>query len=145
MSDLVWVHDAALRRSHPVFQAADGTAKAVYIWDESYLRDSRIGFNRMAFVLEALDLMAVEVHEGDTVQTLKKLCEAWGINQVVVALSPCPHLNRLINQVKTFITVTVVPDILFSPVQVDRPATRFFSYWNQVKPVIYGRIRRSEK
>ena len=34
MADLVWLHEGALRRSHPVFAAAEHGAPAVFIWDD---------------------------------------------------------------------------------------------------------------
>lgn len=134
----------ALRASHPVFSAAGHDPYCVYIWDEAYLKASKIGFNRLAFVLEALGMMGVDVIEGPMIETLRAIRTEMNLDPVYVAATQCPVMAPYIEAARLAFPVTVVPDHWFSPIAVPKDADRFFSYWKQVKPVIYNRIWRNQ-
>ena len=50
MADLVWLHEGALRLTHPVFAAGGPDAATIFIWDRDRLAASHVGiFNSADF------------------------------------------------------------------------------------------------
>ena len=70
MADLVWLHEDALRRTHPVFTAAAGNARVVYVWDNSYLDATLIGQTRRMFIYETLAELDLDVVFESMVEAL---------------------------------------------------------------------------
>ena len=46
MADLVWLHEEALRLTHPVFAAGGPDAACVFVWDAARLAESHVGLKR---------------------------------------------------------------------------------------------------
>ena len=84
MADLVWLHEGALRRTHPVFAAAASGTPAVFIWDESRLTASHVGVKRRLFIYETLAELAgdtaLEIHAGRAEEVLPRLAAARGVS-----------------------------------------------------------------
>ena len=60
MADLIWLHDEALRASHPVLSPVSSQLPAVFIWDNAYFDAMHTGFKRRVFIYEALAELPVE-------------------------------------------------------------------------------------
>ena len=68
MADLVWLHEGALRLTHPVFAAGGPDATTIFIWDRDRLAASHVGIKRQLFIYETLAEMSesrsLDIHEG---------------------------------------------------------------------------------
>ena len=127
MTDLIWLHDEALRSDHPVFN--DG-GHAVYIWDNAYFDQMHIGFKQRGFIYEALINLPVDIYEGDTIALLTALAEGRGIR---TAATLNPHLRAIMAQLRHEFTLEVVDDDVFAYLNGTPDLRRFFRYWNKIK------------
>ncbi len=127
MTELIWVHDEALRVDHPVFQAG---GKAVYIWDNRYFDQMHIGFKQRGFIYEALINLPVDIYEGDTVSTLMTLADGMPIR---TASTPNPHLRAIMTQLRNTQNLTTVDEDIFAHLKGKPDLRRFFRYWNKAK------------
>ena len=142
MADLIWLHEGALRRTHPVFAAADRAAMAVFIWDEERLAASHVGLKRQLFIYETLgalaDEVALEIHAGKAEALLPRLAEVTSASRILMPASPdlamlasfgaarqaAPGLGFEMIEDTPFVTLANPPDL-----------GRFFRYWNKAKKV----------
>lgn len=42
---LILLHQEALRKTHPVFDAAPAETKAIYVWDDAFFREANYGLS----------------------------------------------------------------------------------------------------
>ena len=100
MADLVWLHEEALRLTHPVFAAAGPDAACVFVWDAARLAESHVGLKRQLFIYETLCGMAsaraMEIHQGQAELVLPHLAEVAGAGRVLVPASPDPVIRAAI-------------------------------------------------
>ncbi len=137
MSELIWVHEDALRREHPVFNGA-GDTPCAFIFDDATLAERQYSLKRLQFIAQTLNEMDVPIYRGDTIECLRELAEEFGATRIAVADSPDPEIQRRIHQLRDSIEVIVVKDIPFTP-EVDGEFHRFFKFWNKVKkPLMTG-------
>ena len=140
MADLVWLHEGALRLTHPVFAAGGPDAATVFIWDRDRLAASHVGIKRQLFIYETLAEMSVsrslDIHEGQTEEVLPRLAAQVNAGRVLVPASPDPAVRAKIGAIRRaapdleiveiedtpFVTLTNTPDL-----------GRFFRYWNKAK------------
>ena len=133
MTDLIWCHEDSLRINHPVFKAADGDCRAIFIWDDSHWRTMGFGFKKLHFIYETAANMGIDILKGDSVETLQAVMVEVGADRLLVADTPNPYLQGYISAISKKINVKVIADETF--VTLDRlpKAKRFFRYWNKVK------------
>jgi len=140
MADLVWLHEGALRLTHPVFAAGGPDAAVIFIWDRDRLAASHVGINRRLFIYEILAEMSesrsLDSHEGRAEDVLPRLVAQAGAGRVLVPASPDPALRAEIGAIRRaapdleiveieetpFVTLANTPDL-----------GRFFRYWNKAK------------
>ena len=140
MADLVWLHEGALRLTHPVFAAGGPDAATVFIWDRDRLAASHVGIKRQLFIYETLAEMSesrsLDIHEGRAEVLLPRLAAQAGAGRVLVPSSPDPALRAEIGAIRRtapdleiveidetpFVTLANTPDL-----------GRFFRYWNKAK------------
>ena len=67
---LIWLHEDALRASHPVLENFSREADAVYIWDDAYLQKMNYSFQRLVFIYETLTELSIPVYRGKTADVL---------------------------------------------------------------------------
>ena len=127
MTDLIWIHDEALRADHPVFA---GGGQAVYIWDNGYFDRINAGFKRRGFIYEALTHLPVEVYEGYTAEVLESLSEGRAIR---AASTPNPYLREIMRALRKTQTLTLVDEEVFAHLKGNADLRRFFKYWNKAK------------
>ena len=140
MGDLVWLHEGALRRTHPVFSAAANTAPAVFIWDDERLSASYAGLKRRLFIYETLaELagdMALEIHAGKAEALLPRLAEAKGASRILMPASPDPAMLAsfgAVRQAAPGLDFTLIEDTPFVTLAKPPDLGRFFRYWNKAK------------
>ena len=140
MADLVWLHEGALRLTHPVFAAGGPDAATIFIWDRDRLAASHVGIKRQLFIYETLAEMSesrsLDIHEGRAQEVLPRLAAQAGASRVLVPSSPDPVLRAEIGAIRRaaldleiveieetpFVTLAKTPDL-----------GRFFRYWNKAR------------
>ena len=140
MADLVWLHEGALRLTHPVFAAGGPDAATIFIWDRDRLAASHVGIKRQLFIYEPLAAMSesrsLDIHEGRAEEVVPRLAAQAGAGRVLVPSSPAPALRAEIGAIRhaapdleiveieetPFVTLANTPDL-----------GRFFRYWNKAR------------
>ena len=140
MADLVWLHEEALRLTHPVFAAAGPDAACVFVWDAARLAESHVGLKRQLFIYETLCEMAsaraMEIHQGQAEAVLPRLAEAAGAGRILVPASPDPAIRAAIaglRRAAPHCEVVAVEDTPFATLTSQPDLRRFFRYWNKAK------------
>lgn len=140
MTDLVWLHEDALRRTHPIFSIAQfergSDPQPIFIWDVAYFAENDIGLKRQHFIYETLAELGAEIHAGNIEDMLPRLVAAQGATRVLVPATPNPHMLRRIGRLRQ-----AMPDIIFDVIDetpfsvLSKPADlgRFFRYWNKAR------------
>ncbi len=126
---LVWLHEDALRRSHPCVTAAGEGASCVHIWDDAYLQAANYSLKRLVFLYETAVEAGVEVLRGDSYLTLLQHPSA----HVWIPYSPNPFIRTVAEQLQAHKRVTIVQDDAFVHLRPGTVHTRFFSYWRQAE------------
>ncbi|MGC6519180.1 MAG: deoxyribodipyrimidine photo-lyase [Candidatus Puniceispirillaceae bacterium] len=140
MADVIWLHEEALRLTHPVFAAAAAGAGCVYVWDAVRLTQSHVGVKRQLFIYETLAEMAsscgLEIHEGKAEEVLPQIAGLAGADRILVPASPDPAILVAIAGLRRAapqIEVIVVEDTPFATLTSQPDLGRFFRYWNKAK------------
>lgn len=134
MASVIWVHEDALRRDHPVFYTAGHGAKAVFIWDGEDLEARGHSFKKLVFIYECLEDMGVDIIEGRTEDILTAFCEAG--DRLYFAETNNPDLLTLIGPLQRRYDVTMVARPRLGNVEVKPEMKRFFRYWNIARTAI---------
>ncbi|MEM7027754.1 MAG: hypothetical protein AAF410_05980 [Pseudomonadota bacterium] len=129
--NLVWLHEDALRLSHPVFEAAGGHRQSVFIWDEIYLKKMNYSFKRLVFIYESLCELPVTILEGETIDTLNHHANAIHAESIKIPATPNPYLQSMIASLD--FPTEIVNDTPFVKTEKVIKVERFFRYWNIVK------------
>jgi hypothetical protein len=134
MSDLIWLHEDALRADHPVFAAAGADSSVVFIWDDAYLQQMGYGFKRLVFIYETLVELPLTILRGDQFECLARLAgEAGG--RVLVPATPNPRLQQTLERLRGDFEVELVDDVAFAMLPQEVDLKRFFRYWNKARKV----------
>ncbi len=126
---LVWVHEDALRQSHPVFTSA-GAAQAIFVWDNDYFKSQNYTVKRLLFIYECLLEMDVTIIEGSTQEVLRDISKG-GVIHTAKTLNP--YFKTIIKNLRTTSDVQVTADELFSQIPYDTDMGRFFRFWNKAR------------
>ena len=136
MADLIWLHDGALRRTHPIFAMAGKGAPALFIWDRDRFAADHVGVRRQLFIYETLAELDVEIYEGDAADLMPRLLAARGADRLLVPASPDPVILKQIadiRQAMSAVTVDLIEDTPFVTLTMEPDLGRFFRYWNKAR------------
>ena len=136
MADLIWLHEGALRRTHPVFAMAAPGTPAIFVWDRARLAAGHVGVRRQLFIAETLAELELEIHDGDATVLLPQLAVAHGADRLLVPASPEPAIIGqlvMIRQAVPALTVEQVADTAFVTLSQEPDLARFFRYWNKAR------------
>jgi hypothetical protein len=140
MADLVWLHEGALRLTHPVFAAGGPDAATVFIWDRDRLAASHVGIKRQLFIYETLAEMSesrsLDIHEGRADEVLPRLAAQSGAGRVLVPSSPDPALRAEIGAIRRAtldLEVVEIEETPFVTLANTPDLGRFFRYWNKAR------------
>ena len=132
MTDLVWLHEDALRSNHPVFDVAGPGSRAVFVWDDAYLQQMDYGFKRLVFIYETLLELPLSIVRGDLVDCLSQMaCQHGG--RILVPETPNPRLQGITAQLCREFEVEVVADQPFVILAREPDLRRFFRFWNSAR------------
>lgn len=137
MSTFIWLHEEALRATHPLFLPPASPEQSVFIWDDAYMDAMEYGLKRRVFLYETLLDLPVEIYAGDTLETLKKLAEATGASHIRTAATPNPRLGQIMDALSSTLTVERVADEAFVNLPEQDNLRRFFKYWNKAKKLAF--------
>lgn len=127
MTDLIWIHDEALRADHPVFEAG---GQAVFIWDNDYFDKINAGFKQRGFIYEALINLPVQIYLGSMAETLARLSEG---HRIRAASTPNPYLRGIMAEIRKTNELMLVDEEVFAHLKGSSDLRRFFKYWNKAK------------
>jgi hypothetical protein len=127
--DLVWLHEDALRRSHPCALVAGEGATRIHIWDDTYLQDANYSLKRLVFLYETAAEAGIDMIRGDTYLTLLRHPAA----HVWVPQSANPFIRTVVERLCAYKRVTVVEDDTFVRLPGGLSHQRFFAYWRQAE------------
>ena len=140
MADLVWLHEGALRLTHPVFAAGGPDAATIFIWDGDRLAASHVGIKRQLFIYETLAEMSesrsLDIHEGRAEEVLPRLAAQAGAGRVLVPSSPDLALRAEIGAIRRAVPDLEIVEIEETPfvTLANTPDLgRFFRYWNKAR------------
>lgn len=123
---LIWIHEEALRVTHPVFTSAPQGTRAVFVWDDKYFQQLDYSLKRLIFIYETLCELPVDIIRGDIIAVFKDL----NPSQIFVPMSTKPHLVKLTDQLKSQTHIETIEDDMFVDLPEKTDLKRFFKYWN---------------
>lgn len=126
-STIIWVHEDALRQTHPVFSAA-GVAQAIFVWDNEYFKHQNYTTKRLLFIYECLLEMDVAIITGRTETVLNDMSQGGTIH---TAKTLNPYFKDIIKGLSQASEVCITPDEAFSQIPYDVDMGRFFKFWNK--------------
>jgi hypothetical protein len=130
---LILLHQEALRRTHPVFDAAPAETKAIYVWDDAFLKDANYSLKRLVFVYETLCELPVDIIRGGTLETVLQLAPSL----LYIPAANNPLLISLIDSIKKEVPAKIVEDEPFVTLQRKTEFKRFFQYWNKAEKTAF--------
>jgi len=151
----IWMHEDALGRHHPVFEAissescsaeADGPIRprVIFIWDKSYFEAQAYSLKRLTFIYECLidvqrDTFEVEIYQGDTANILREIITDAGEGAVLrMADTPNVTFLKIVESLRQDFPVEIIKDTPFIEPPDDVDMTRFFRFWNRSRRSAFG-------
>ena len=131
---LIWLHEDALRASHPVLENYNRETDAVYIWDDAYLKKMNYGFQRLVFIYETLTELGIPVYRGNTADVLMELAKNRRVEDIRMANTPNPELLIIRDELSHKIPIITVSDHEFVTFERPPKLKRFFGYWKAAAP-----------
>jgi hypothetical protein len=129
MTHLIIVHEGALRADHPVFAAAGAESRAIFIWDEIYLKRAEYSLKRLVFMYETLCALPFEVVAGEMGEVIKTLSPT----KIFVPETSNPQLRAWLETASAYAPITWVEDVPFVVLKKSMEPKRFFQYWNKAE------------
>lgn len=130
---VIWLHEDALRASHPVFAAAPAGARVIHVWDDAYLQKADYSFKRLVFLYETLCELPLEILPGATLDILRA-CDA---SAIYTPASLNPAIQHIITNLSAEREVVIVADEPFVSIAKPTDATRFFRYWGKAEKTAF--------
>ena len=130
MTDIIWMHDGALRADHPMIKQ-NPEARVVFIWDDAYFKAAEMGLKQLIFIYEALTHLPVDIIKGDTVSILRQLAGDDG--RIITAETSAVELKALMAELNQNHHLVAVADEVFANLKSNPDLRRFFRYWNKAK------------
>jgi hypothetical protein len=130
---LIWLHEEALRSTHPVFTAAPKGTKAIFIWDDEYLRQLDYSLKRLVFIYETLCELPIDILRGDTVSIIKEIAPSL----LYIPATNKPHIISIVGNLKSVAKVEMIQDENFAIITKSIDLKRFFPYWNAAQKTAF--------
>lgn len=132
---LIWLHEEALRVSHPVFKAAPAQARAIALWDDDYFRSAGYTRKRLIFIYETLCELPVDIIQGNTLRVIRELAPP----TLYIPATSNPLIMKIIGLLQEFVSVETVEDEAFAIIKKATEFRRFFQYWNKAEKTAFLR------
>jgi len=129
MTNLIWLHEEALRANHKVFEKAEQNCQPIFIWDEFYFRQMDYSFKRLVFIYETLCQLPCDIYQGETFEVLSALAQSHSATTMYIPQTPNPALILIAQKLSKSLNVITVPDEPFVVLDKEPNLRRFFNYW----------------
>jgi hypothetical protein len=126
---LIWLHEEALRASHPVFKAAPADTRAVYVWDDGYFRQANYSLKRLIFIYEALCGLPINIAHGNTLDVLRQFSPS----VLYIPATNNPMITEIMCRLNGITALAVIEDEPFTVISPPRDLRRFFHYWKKAE------------
>jgi hypothetical protein len=130
---MIWLHEDALRITHPVMKAAPAGTRIMHIWDDAYLQSAGYSLKRLLFIYETLCELPLEIVRGDTVEVLS----GSHIGDIYVPSTTNPKFQKIIDTVSREKQVTIVKEKPFVYITSHKDFSRFFQYWGKAEKTAF--------
>ena len=130
---LIWVHEEALRMTHPLFKAAPERTKAIYVWDDDYFRAVNYSLKRLIFIYETLCELPIDIIRGNTLDVIRELAPP----ALYIPATNNALILNIIESLEAAFPVTVVEDETFVVIKKPIEFRRFFQYWNKAEKTAF--------
>jgi deoxyribodipyrimidine photo-lyase len=142
ITDLVWLHDAALSCEDPAIRATPG-AGMVFVFDEPELLQEPWAKHRIQFVLDGLEDLSQNAPDrafwigvGDPATVIRDIAWSQSVRSIHVSEHPNPWVPETVHTLQQDFPVTVHARPEFA-VYTQEPR-RFSRYWQQVAEEVLG-------
>lgn len=132
-SPLIWLHEEALRMTHPVFKAAPENTKAIYVWDDTYFRKANYTLKRLIFIYETLCELPVDIIHGNTFDMIRECAPS----TLYIPATNNPLIAKIIHDLKSAVPVHIAQDEAFAAIKKSSEFRRFFQYWNKAEKTAF--------
>ena len=130
---LIWLHEEALRLSHPVFKAVPNGTKAIYVWDDVYFHESNYSLKRLIFIYETLCELPIDIIRGNTLDVIRELAPP----TLYIPATNNPLIVNIIASLEPTISLKIVEDEAFVVIKKPSEFRRFFQYWNKAEKTAF--------
>jgi len=128
-NSIIWLHDTALRISHPVFSAAPQDAKVIFIWDDAYFKSRGYSLKRLVFIYETLCSLSIDIILGNSLKILMELKPT----ELYIPLKHNAYVDEVLYKLSREMKIHLVPDEIFASIPKNCKFWRFFQYWKKVE------------
>ena len=133
MTTLIWLHEDALSKHHPIFDHVDNDYKAFHIWDNDYFKQVDYGYNRLQFIYEAMSDLPFDIYSGNITDIITNLADTFQSTTLLVPETPNQFIQEKLSVLNKKLTITYIPDDDFIPKSSHIVEKRFFRFWNKIK------------
>jgi deoxyribodipyrimidine photo-lyase len=126
VNTLVWIHDGMMSPAHPAIAMGE---HHVFVWDDQHIAACGHSGARIAFQQSALICPDVHSQAKPLAEVLHDIARERRCGAIVTGQTPDPRLIRVIDQLRSRLTVQVVPDRAFVQLHDRLDLTRFSRYW----------------
>jgi hypothetical protein len=133
MTTLYWMHDEALRLSHPASVQAGEDSHQFFIWDDDYLQLMDYGFHRLHFIYEAVCALNIPIYKGNTQEVIADLAHMHDCTELYCADTPNQALQHIMHNIAEDMQVIRIADDAFVELSKHPELKRFFRYWNKAE------------
>jgi deoxyribodipyrimidine photo-lyase len=123
---LVWIHDGMMSPAHPAIAMGE---HHVFVWDDQHIAACGHSAARIAFQQSALICPDVHSQGKPLAEVLHDIARERRCGAIVTGQTPDPRLIRVMDQLRSRLTVQVVPDRAFVQLHDRLDLTRFSRYW----------------
>ncbi len=130
---LIWLHEEALRITHPVLKAAPADTKAIFVWDDEYFRRANYSLKRLIFIYETLCELPIDIIQGGTVDVIQEINPA----KLYVPATNNALIISIIDNLTPILPTQIVADEPFVVIKKPTDNRRFFQYWNKAEKTAF--------
>ncbi len=130
---LIWLHEEALRISHPVFKAAPAGTRAIFAWDDAYFKSTGYTLKRLIFIYETLCELPIDIIYGNTLHVIRELAPP----ALFIPATNNPLIMEIVTSLKAVVPIDLIEDEAFAVIKKGAEFRRFFQYWNKAEKTVF--------
>ena len=133
---ILWIHEEALGPANPALHAWP-EAPALFVFDTSWIQNSRISRKRLGFLYETALELPLTLRKGDVVAEVLAFARRHQADGVVTSTGVDPRLQQIAEAIETELPLQELDPDPF--VELSRPPRlgRFSRYWREAEPVVW--------